>query len=265
MRRMMKKYFKGSILTTIRSLGFDLVKIQEKPFSIFVDDRAIVSTVKHQGNDLRFLIANPNDMIQKVHLKGELYEPEELLIIEKHYTPDTTFIDIGSNVGNHAIWAATCLGAPSVIAFEPALNQHTLFCVNVALNNLSDIIKVRKLALSNSVGQTCIDGGLVNNNNTGGNRIMVNALGETIQLSTGDIELSDVGPSFIKIDVEGHEISALEGLKHFIDEHRPKMFIEVDVENKNAFEDWLNSNRYQKLDEFQRYERNCNYMIAPVE
>lgn len=262
-RTTMKKYIKASLIKAIRSFGYDLSKIQKVPYAIFLDPHPTIANVSHQGCDLKFFIGNPTDHIQETHLQGALYEPEELSIIQKHYTPGTTFVDIGSNVGNHAIWAAKVLGAPRVIAFEPVLGQHTLLCANVAVNALSDAIDVHKIALSSSVGTTYIARSFVVTKSSGGARVSSMALGERVAMSTGDLQLVDTGPIFIKIDVEGHEMDVLAGLHNTIKRLRPKLFIEVDADNETRFDRWLQQNGYEKADTFKRHKANCNYLIAP--
>lgn len=245
-------------------MGFDVTRVPEVPYSIFLEDRAQIADVKFNGHDLRFLVGNPNDFIQKKHLSGSLHEIEELALIEKHYVPGTTFVDIGSNVGNHAVWAAKCLAAPKVIAFEPVLGQHTLLCSNVALNDLQDVVKVCKIALSSSSGRIRIPGSFDVTKDAGSRRVSATGLGEEVKMSTGDRELSEVGAMFIKIDVESHEIDVLEGLRRTIEVRRPKLFIEVDDVNEDAFRDWLVSSGYEILESHKRFEINCNYIAAPI-
>ncbi len=259
----LKTYVKKTVLDFVRSKGYDVYPRSPEPYSIIAGDCAQIVNVVHGNHQLKFIVANPNDIIQKLHLEGELYEREELAIIERHYTPGTVFVDIGSNIGNHAIWAATCLGAPRVIGFEPTLGQHTMLCCNVALNDLNDVIKVRKLALSSSCGTARISRSFMTTNNSGNASVALAGLGEEVAMSTGDMELSDIGPMFIKIDVEGHEMAVLEGLTQTIRQHSPTLFVEVDMESQSAFENWLDRNNYKVAESFQRYATNCNYVITP--
>lgn len=259
----MKRIIKEIIIRAVRSSGYDLVKIHKVPYSIFVEDCAKIADVSHQGHTLRFFIGNPHDFIQETLLEGSIYEPEELALIEKHYVPGTTFVDIGSNIGNHALWAAKCLCAPRVLAFEPALGQHTLLCANVALNELGGSIEIRKIALSSTTGRARIARSFFVTKNSGAASVSSTGLGEDVTMSTGDLELSQIGPLFIKIDVEGHEISVLEGLSETIKKHRPNLFVEVDNKNETKFTDWLNENGYEKRDKFKRHTLNCNYIAGP--
>lgn len=259
----MNRLLKKGILRAVRAAGYDIFSRSETPYAIFPTDRAVIADVTHDGCALKFMVGNPDDIIQRIHLEGALYEPEELALIAHHYVPESVFVDIGANVGNHVVWAAKCLGAPRVISFEPTLGQHTLLCANVALNDLSDVVTVRKVALSSAKGKIRISGSLTVSDNSGASRVTAEGLGEEVPMSTGDLELADVGPVFIKIDVEGHEIAVLEGLRHTIQKYRPLLFVEVDNFNSAAFSDWMNKVGYEARDSFSRYEQNCNYLIAP--
>lgn len=260
----MKRFIKEYILRAIRSKGYDIVARQKVPFSIFIRDRCDIAEVRHAGQVLKFLIGNPNDVIQSQLMEGSLYEIEELALIEKHYDPGTTFVDIGSNIGNHAIWAARCLEAPKVICFEPVLGQHTLLCANIAINGLNDVVTVHKIALSSASGTVRIAQSFMVTENSGAAQVSFTGLGEEVRASTGDLELSGVGPMFIKIDVEGHEMRVLQGLEQTIQRVRPKLFVEVDNANAALFENWIKRSGYHVLERFQRYQGNCNFLIAPV-
>jgi hypothetical protein len=50
-----------------------------------------------------------------------------------------------------------------------------------------------------------------------------------------------------KSDIEGMVISVLHGLADVIQRKRPMLFIEVDIENDDAFLGWVNKNEYAIL------------------
>lgn len=69
---------------------------------------------------------------------------------------------------------------------------------------------------------------------------------------------------FIKIDIEGAEIQALEGAKRLIGRWRPSMLIEVDNANLSSFDSWLQENDYRVTQRFKRYASNENFFVTPV-
>jgi hypothetical protein len=56
--------------------------------------------------------------------------------------------------------------------------------------------------------------------------------------------LQGISPDMSKIDVEGMGISVLHGLADVIQRKRPMLFIEVDIENDDAFLGWVDKNEY---------------------
>jgi hypothetical protein len=58
-----------------------------------------VTATKYRGRNVLFATSTAKDPIQRAHKKGFFYEFEELAIIERHFVPGSTFVDIGANVG----------------------------------------------------------------------------------------------------------------------------------------------------------------------
>jgi hypothetical protein len=77
-----------------------------------------VATFSDFNHRFLFFIESETDLIQEHHKCGRLYEREELEIIQKHSNGAGAFLDIGANVGNHAIFFAKVLQAPKVFVFE---------------------------------------------------------------------------------------------------------------------------------------------------
>lgn len=148
----------------------------------------------------------------------------------------------------------------AVIAFEPALLQHTIFSVNIALNALQEKIDLHKVAISGTTGVSRLLTPLPDN--IGRAYLNKYSQGEFVQLYPADYFLGDeYNISFIKIDVEGHEIDVLQGLESTIKRCSPTIFIEVDNTNAQRFYDWLSELGYIIVDRFKRYESNENFVI----
>jgi hypothetical protein len=64
----------------------------------------------------------------------------------------------------------------------------------------------------------------------------------------------------MKIDVERMELEVLAGLSKTIARCRPNIFVEIDILHSEAFEAWLEDNRYRVVETFQPTKRNLNYM-----
>ena len=141
-----------------------------------------------------------------------------------------TYLDIGANIGWHALVAAKLLGpSGKAIAFEPVLKTFTHFEKNIQLNKLTNIVPF-KLALSNENGSFPIYP--VSINNDGANSLFSSHDDmmpiEIIDARIGSEILNSLGITtidFCKIDVEGAENKVIEGLDLFFKEKRIKILM----------------------------------------
>lgn len=212
---------------------------------------------------LFWAVANPGDHIQKEHLQGRFYEPEELEIIRRHFKPGGTFFDIGSNVGNHAVFAALVLHAARVIVIEPNPVAYAVLRANVALNRLGHLFDQQWLGCGLGAKPAEGFGVQAGAMNLGGGR-MVEGMGD-LRILTGDQVVGDGHVDFVKIDVEGMELDVLEGLSRTIDRCRPRIFIEVDTVNTEGFHQWVAKQGYHIAARHKRYRANENFMLVPQE
>lgn len=214
------------------------------------------------GHTVRFFVHNPADIIQRHHLAGEFYEPEELAIIGRHLGPQSRYLDIGANVGNHVIYACRVLGVRQATVIEPNGQAMVLLRVNLRLNDLQQVVDQSLLGygLSDRAGR----GDMVSHrDNLGGARFEEAAAGP-FELRTGDELLGARDFDFVKIDVEGMELKCLAGLERLIGRCRPALFVEVDNGNAAAFADWCAARGYVVRERFRRYTMNENYLVTPA-
>jgi len=130
-------------------------------------------------------------------------------------------LDVGANVG----WYSLCLerhavGDCRIYAFEPDEVNHALLSENVAINRARRIVPVRKAASDGPGTRTLY---LYDPKNTGRHSLLpVNTAGEReVEAVTLDGFLAGEGIDpgrvrFLKLDVEGHELSVLEGARSLL-------------------------------------------------
>ena len=179
-------------------------------------------TLEQEGRSYGIFLPDPDDHIQKgIRRTGEPYELEMLRDMRMRLAPGDLVLDVGANVGNHALYLAAVAGA-RVIAFEP--NEHLAEALeaSVARNTLEDWIQVSAAGLGASAGTA------------GFARSVPDNLGaQTLVLGKGEITVTTLdslgieGPArAIKIDVEGMEIDVLRGGVDLIDRDRPVLYVE---------------------------------------
>lgn len=216
-----------------------------------------------EGKPVFFTLTNPKDVIQKEHLAGRFYEPEELEIIRSHCPKGAVFVDIGANIGNHALFALKMLGVKKLIPFEPNPVAIAVLTANLGLNGELARCDLSHLGLGLSdQSQTGLAMAVDKpNKNLGGGRMVE---GGDLQVIRGDEALSAETVGFIKIDVEGMEMQVLRGLADTVARCRPALFVEVDEANRADFLAWVESTGYEIAATFRRYPVNENFLVKPL-
>lgn len=212
-----------------------------------------------RGRTVRFFVKNVADIVQNAQANGRFYESDTLPIIERFLRPEGVFLDVGSNVGNHAIFARLFGGQREVIAIEPNPEAIQLLRLNVLLNQADINLDHLGLGFSDAE-QSAV--AIVPHNNLGGARMEAREDGG-LRLVRGDTVCAGRHVDFIKIDVEGLEPAVLRGLSQTIAESRPTIFLEIDAANRQEVGDWIQANGYEVAHAFPQYPRTQNVIVRP--
>ncbi|WP_439122438.1 FkbM family methyltransferase [Marivita sp.] len=213
------------------------------------------------GETVFFSIGTPRDFIQKnYHSKGVFYEMEELEIIRRAFQPGGRFIDIGANVGNHALFVAKFLSPSEVVVVEPNPVAYNVLFSNVLLNQLDDVFDMNWIGYGISDDPNATFGMAFRKGNVGAGR-MVAGSGDITTVRVDDV-VGDRHADFIKIDVEGMEMQVLNSMEATIERCRPRIFVEVDENNRAAFEAWVEVSDYTSVQRFKRYPENENHLLV---
>ena len=212
----------------------------------------------HWGG-LSFALNFRRDPVQDALRAGVFYEVRELRALKSRVGPGAVIVDIGANIGNHAVFFARRMRAARVIVFEPNPLAVAPLMANVLLNGLVGVICMDHLgvALGAAAGQGF--GMRRHDRNLGATRLR--PAGGDIPLMRGDDLLAGETPDLIKIDVEGMELEVLAGLSTTIGRTRPLMLVEVDDANLPAFLDWQAAAGYRPLKDWRVSKSNANYLI----
>jgi FkbM family methyltransferase len=188
------------------------------------------------------------DHISDTIRSGKFYEDFIFTQFEKHIPKHGTFLDIGANIGNHSMMFREIFDNP-IISFEGNPLNYVLLYKNISqFSNIKSIC----VGLSNKPGLTefCYD-----LNNYGGGGIFPNLTTQyptiPVYLTTLDsFEFSDI--SFIKMDVENHEMYVIEGGLNTIKKNKPVIWIEdffYDTDKtKSSTEYLINELGYKLID-----------------
>jgi FkbM family methyltransferase len=152
--------------------------------------------------------------------------------LEREVKTGATFFDVGANVGFVTILAARLVGPSGrVVAFEPVPENVAAIRENLALNGI-DWVDVRQTAVGRAAGSASF---IVSDVSAFSRLASVNVPSgarESIEVVVSSIdELMSAGglpaPDVVKIDIEGAELEAIEGMRHTLGEHRPVLLCEV--------------------------------------
>lgn len=143
-------------------------------------------------------------------------------------------LDIGANTGFYSLLGLAAHPDTHSIAFEPDPAVLTILRGNQSLNGFEDRLRIENLALSDSSGVMTLyvphkGHGLVESSSSLQKSFKDEHSAEvSVQVSTLDEFLSgDASVQLVKIDVEGHEFSAVKGAEATFARCRPIIAIEL--------------------------------------
>lgn len=142
-----------------------------------------------------------------------LFEFSDMGFVIHFLRKDDLFIDVGANAGVYSILAGSVVGA-SGYAFEPVPRAYERLKENLRLNHLENRITPLPIAISNQKGLLKISDGHNCNNRVLQNDDDLSSV--TVEAATLDDVLEGRNPSLLKIDVEGYELSVLQGAKKIL-------------------------------------------------
>lgn len=152
-------------------------------------------------------------------------EPDTVSWLRNNLRPDDVLWDVGSNVGAYTILAAKLVPRALVVAFEPYIPTYAHLWDNIVLNNLTTQITPVCMALSD---QTSLEILGISDPRAGSSEHLVGGKHfENIQrvcAIRGDDACSLLGvppATLIKMDVDGYELPALNGMTSLL--HRPSL------------------------------------------
>lgn len=182
-------------------------------------------------HDIQIQLKLDDFIQQQIFLLG-YYDKPGILFLKKNLRPGEVFVDIGANIGAYTLIAAKLVTqSGKVFAFEPAKYVYDQLQNNILLNAFENI-QVEKLALFNK--NTVLSLKISSSANLGMSSIH-NHDEETGEIEmvpaiTGDdffMQINTTKIDLIKLDIEGAELFALQGLRQTIQKFRPLIVTEL--------------------------------------
>lgn len=159
--------------------------------------------------------------------RGEPFEKDEIAIASKYINIDSIILDIGANIGLHALNFSAMTKNGLVIACEPQPKTFRTLEKNIAQNDVKNIIPLNiAIAQSPKIAEFYVmaDDAYSSLIDTGRKE-----LSEKIKVLCTSVDgvLGDIKVDFVKIDVEGLELNVLQSMCGLIQRYHPVIFCEI--------------------------------------
>lgn len=198
--------------------------------AMFVEDPCL----RIEEFDGEFYLDSRSSLFHRVLAAGH-YEPELTRRCLAELDPDRDVLDIGANIGFHAVLFGRQMRRGRVLSVEPTPRALARLRRNLARNDVAGRVDVFEGVVSSSAGEVTIQ--------TIAGREEYSSLGAmahpsiagvateslTVAATTVDALVRDRGlnPGFMKIDVEGVEHLVLAGSTEMLATHRPVILAEL--------------------------------------
>ena len=172
------------------------------------------------------------DIISSEILNNKIWEPKVANCIYNLCSkPNVCYIDIGTNIGAH-ICIAQLANVKQVIGFECNPNTYKLIDSTVKLNGWENITIYNK-ALSDTIGNLPFR---IVTDNIGASYIPTTHIGwkgphvaidnvDSITFDSLNINLDIYDSIVVKLDIEGHELNALNGMTNLLENNKVESII----------------------------------------
>lgn len=169
----------------------------------------------------------PQDAIG-IHLKaGKLWEPHFKTVIDTFLKPGDIAIDCGANFGYNSVLMGKKLSNKGLlIAFEPQKIIYQQMNGNLILNNIYNTLTYQ-MAVGDKISEVHM--APINYDFYGVNigNLSIGNNGEKVKMvKLDDLDLEKV--NFIKLDIQGYELFALQGAQNLLSTFKPDLFIEIE-------------------------------------
>ena len=197
-------------------------------------------------------------------LETASFDPQEvklavqLLAVRRRYYGDGVLaIDCGANIGVHTIeWAIAMTGWGSVLAIEAQERIYYALAGNIAINNCFNAMALHAAVSSEPGVMTIPNPNYMIASSFGSLELRQGAnnefIGQTINYKENTAEIRKVAlddfhlprVDFIKLDVEGMDLEALEGAEKTIKSSRPILLVEKIKTNVEKLHRWFGDRDY---------------------
>lgn len=171
--------------------------------------------------------ATDSSVFAAILQKKGSYEPHVTKKIKENLKPGDVFVDAGANLGYFTLLVSQLVGTSGkIISFEPAPKTYNFCKKNIEFNKLANVILYNN-GLWNEKKTLMIS----DLRDLGGNHI--SDRGSSIECIA--LDSLDLTPDLIKMDIEGAEPYALQGMVKTLKQCHPSIILEVNRYSLRTF------------------------------
>jgi len=176
----------------------------------------------------RLMVLLEEDAITKIIRQTNDYEPHFTNIANEFIRKNDNVIDCGANCGFHTITMSKLVGNNGkVFSFEPLRVIHQQLNCNIFINGLSNVISYNCSVGHMNILVSITPPNYFKGGNIGNTWIHNNNTGDSVGMIKLDDTISEK-INFIKLDIQGCELLALNGAINLIKNHKPILFVEME-------------------------------------
>ncbi|MEI7675258.1 MAG: FkbM family methyltransferase [Bacteroidales bacterium] len=223
----------------------------ERIFSPYHFFQGVIVNSTYRGN-IRLTLKIDDWIQQNLYFLNQ-YEEPEILFVEKLLQSGDSIVDVGANIGLYSLVASKLVGKEGkVYAFEPFKINNDHLMKHVQMNKLTNIV-IEKTAVSDKIGEIELFLDETDFNNGAATAYSESFTSTEKAPSTSlDNYFQDKKTDkirFIKIDIEGGEFLALQGMKNLLTKQKPTLLVEINPitpYDKNELDAFLFEIGYKK-------------------
>lgn len=172
-----------------------------------------------------------------------VHEPRTSRLLAESLQLGMTVVDIGCNIGYYALLEAQRVGPTGkVIAIEPEPENARLFLHNLQANGYHNVV-FHQVAISDRNGTFALRVSKKSNRHSL-NSVPWPTIDLPVSVCTLDSLLAKDPPEsvdLVRMDLEGHEVAVLQGMRHTIERYSPRLLIEIhpDLIGTQGVVQWL--------------------------
>lgn len=198
------------------------------------------------------------DPVVDTIIRGKIFEPENIELAKRFIKKNSTVLDIGANFGQMSIEFSKLVGSNGIVySFEA---QETVFKYlekNISSNKCKNVI-TKFGAVYNEDGKVLIFPDPKDSYTTYSSNAINPTLSEGKKVTTFTIDSLKISTpiSFMKVDIQGSDLFAIQGARDTIMKHRMPIFFEFEQQFQHQF----NTTFQNYLD----FLRDIDYVIPEV-